>query len=253
MYDWHNYISPGLSFVGGLVGSIITLWVGLKRLKINEKTLQQQKQALEEQKSMNDLRIQNETKINEDKLINEKRINDMKLQADVVAKSRMEWIKEVRQLSARLLKTYTEMYEKQADFDSLQSKIQKQSEIIRAMEQNDDYEKYKNSINQLSLDNQNKLIELENYIKIISSYLGELYEIDFLFKSYFANRNSDNTINERNQQITNSVSTCILQINAYCKNPEETNKTVMDESLDNFSELFSNYIKEEWEKVKTIQ
>ncbi|MFC6401462.1 hypothetical protein ACFP67_06370 [Mammaliicoccus sciuri] len=44
---------------------------------------------------------------NRKRMKHEKEINDMKLKADVVVKSRMEWIKEVRELSSDLVAEHT--------------------------------------------------------------------------------------------------------------------------------------------------
>lgn len=88
-YEW---LSPALSFIGGLAGSVVTLKIGLSNFKLS-------KQSLKQQRIINKMNLKNAQKINE-----------QNLKADVVVKSRMKWIEEVRHLSSNLIKTYTDMY-----------------------------------------------------------------------------------------------------------------------------------------------
>lgn len=42
-YEWVEWASPALSFFGGVVGSVVTLRIGLKNFKLNKQSLKQQR------------------------------------------------------------------------------------------------------------------------------------------------------------------------------------------------------------------
>lgn len=75
----------------------------------------------------------------------------------------------------------------------------------------------------------------------------------FLFKSYFSEVNIDGTINYRNKDLIDVMEKCASLLIKYCTKPEEISKDELQSSLDNFMDAVSNYLKEEWEKVKRIE
>ncbi|WP_239761933.1 MULTISPECIES: hypothetical protein [unclassified Mammaliicoccus] len=197
---------------------------------------------------------------NKKRMEHEKEINDMKLKADVVVKSRMEWIKEVRELSSRLIKNYTEMYKTNGDAEFVFKSVKQLDESNHAL-----IEKHKTETDENKSDyllkkitsNTEKLGNLENKYATLSNdlltYVGRFSEIKFLFKSYFSEENIDGSANEQNSELIDAMENCIALLTKYCTKPEEVNKNELQQSLDNFTYKLSKYLKEEWEKVKRIE
>lgn len=210
---------------------------------------------------------------NKKRMEHEKEINDMKLKADVVVKSRMEWIKEVRELSSRLLKVYTKMYQDNKRFNIYENKIsdyiQEINKLSNEVIQMDN--KKKLSIRRRQMDNKKKIsimqrqierrneklkdlkIEFEEIGNRLPEYVGQFSEIKFLFKSYFLEKNIDGTTNEQNSELIEAMEKCIALLNNYCTSTEEVSIDELQQSLDNFTYKLSKYLKEEWEKVKRIE
>ena len=130
---------------------------------------------------------------NKKRMAHEKEINDMKLKADVVVKSRMEWIKDVRELSSRLIKTYTDMYQDNERFTNYENKIKIHLDKVKyygdkAIQTTD---KNIQAVSIKRMENsQAKAQDLEIKYKEIAirlpEYIGQFSEIKFLFYSYFS-------------------------------------------------------------------
>lgn len=197
---------------------------------------------------------------NKKKMEHEKEINDMKLKADVVVKSRMEWIKEVRELSSRLIKTYTNMYQDNEKFYNYEKIIK---EYLDEVKQNanealqTDDKVTKDVLIKRMENSEKKAKELEIPFQELAAklpeYIGEFSEIKFLFHSYFSKRNIDRTINTSNDSLLNIMEICITTLSKYCIDPSNISKEELQNSLDNFTNSISIYLKEEWEKVKRIE
>ncbi|MFT2140664.1 hypothetical protein [Staphylococcus sp. GDY8P145P] len=223
--DWSIFSNPiVVTVVGGFVGWLLTQFTNKKRME------------------------------------HEKEINEMKLKADVVVKSRIEWIKEVRELSSRLIKNYTEMYATNANAENVLKSVNELNESTLALIEEHKTETDENRSNYLLekiTSNTEKLGNLKNEYVTLSNdllkYVGQFSEIKFLFKSYFSEENIDGTTNEQNSNLIEVMEKCIALLTKYCTKPEEVNKNELQQSLDNFTYKFSKYIKEEWEKVKWIE
>lgn len=197
---------------------------------------------------------------NKKRMEHEKEINDMKLKADVVVKSRMEWIKEVRELSSRLIKNYTEMYATNANAENVVKSVKELNESNLALIEEHKTESDENRSNYLLkkiTSNTEKLGNLKNEYVTLSNdlltYVGQFSEIKFLFKSYFSEENIDGSANKQNSKLIDAMENCIALLTKYCTKPEEVNKNELQQSLDNFTYKLSKYLKEEWEKVKRIE
>ncbi|WP_426428654.1 hypothetical protein [Staphylococcus equorum] len=197
---------------------------------------------------------------NSKRMEHEKEINDMKLKADVVVKSRMEWIEDVRNLSANLIQTYTEMYSTNEKANTiLQSvnKMSKENNSLVAEYADESDENKKNTILIKIKSNLEELRELKNNYEALTNellkYVGKFSEMKFLFKSYFSEINIDGSINESNKDLLDIMETCASLLSKYCTNPSEVSKEQLQQSLDNFMNKVSNYLKIEWEKVKRIE
>lgn len=197
---------------------------------------------------------------NSKRMEHEKEINDMKLKADVVVKSRMEWIEDVRNLSANLIQTYTEMYSTNEKANTiLQSvnKMSKENNSLVAEHADESDENKKNTILIKIKSNLEELRELKNNYEALTNellkYVGKFSEMKFLFKSYFSEINIDGSINESNKDLLDIMETCASLLSKYCTNPSEVSKEQLQQSLDNFMNKVSNYLKIEWEKVKRIE
>ncbi|MCJ1748108.1 hypothetical protein MT416_02210 [Mammaliicoccus sciuri] len=223
--DWSIFSNPiVVTVVGGFVGWLLTQFTNKKRME------------------------------------HEKEINEMKLKADVVVKSRIAWIKEVRELSSRLIKNYTEMYATNANAENVLKSVNELNESTLALIEEHKTETDENRSNYLLekiTSNTEKLGNLKNEYVTLSNdllkYVGQFSEIKFLFKSYFSEENIDGTTNEQNSNLIEVMEKCIALLTKYCTKPEEVNKNELQQSLDNFTYKFSKYIKEEWEKVKWIE
>lgn len=197
---------------------------------------------------------------NKKRMAHEKEINDMKLKADVVVKSRMEWIKDVRELSSRLIKTYTYMYQDNERFTDYEKKIKIHLDEVTYYGDKAKQTKDNNARDVLikRMENsQAKARDLEIKYKEIAirlpEYIGQFSEIKFLFYSYFSKINLDSSINKRNSKLLDIMEICIVTLSNYCVDSSQVSKDELQQSLDNFMDEVSNYLKEEWEKVKRIE
>lgn len=197
---------------------------------------------------------------NKKRMAHEKEINNMKLKADVVVKSRMKWIEEVRHLSSNLIKTYTDMYSTNKNADiALQSakKLMGDNKSLMDQLKTETDENKKSGLIKKIQSNNEQLEETKNKYKTLanelSTYVGKFSEMKFLFKSYFSEVNINGTINYRNKDLIDVMEKCASLLIKYCTKPSEISKDELQLSLDNFMDAVSNYLKEEWEKVKRIE
>lgn len=197
---------------------------------------------------------------NKKRMTHEKEINNMKLKADVVVKSRMKWIEEVRHLSSNLIKTYTDMYSTNENansaFQSANKLMESNKDLMNQHKTETDENKKSDLIKKIQSNNE-ELAEAKNKYETLANelltYVGKFSEMKFLFKSYFSEVNIDGTTNYRNKDLIDVMEKCASLLIKYCTNPEEISKDELQSSLDNFMDVVSNYLKEEWEKVKRIE
>lgn len=197
---------------------------------------------------------------NKKRMEHEKEINDMKLKADVVVKSRMEWIKEVRELSSRLIKNHTKMYATNADAENVVKSVKVLNESNLALIEEHKTESDKDRSDYLLKkinSNTEKLGNLKNEYVTLSNdlltYVGQFSEIKFLFKSYFSESTIDGTPNVENRKLIATMEKCTSLLIQYCYKPKEVSKTELQQSLDDFTNEVTLYLKKEWEKVKRIE
>ncbi|MEB7746526.1 hypothetical protein NGB19_06940 [Staphylococcus equorum] len=209
---------------------------------------------------------------NKKRMIHEKEINDMKLKADVVVKSRMEWIEKVRELSSDFIILHTELSNTISNYRYTVEKTNENNEIT---------EEIINEVNNLETINPNTIEEkkyiekkmttlntrLEKLIKTseenfkFSTELHlkfkeeerELYKLLFLFKTYFPAINSKNKINKEHTEIIKLMTKSIQLITDYSSSDNLKNEELAKEYILDFSDKISLYFKKEWEKVKRIE
>ncbi|MEB8101605.1 hypothetical protein [Staphylococcus xylosus] len=246
-YEWVEWASPALSFFGGVVGSVVTLRIGLKNFKLNEQSLKQQRV------------------INQMNLRNAKKINDQSLKAEVVVKSRMEWIKDVRDMSRRFITLHAKQLSNINHLISYSNNLDKYQTMAFAETYNTESE----NIVQL-ITNLDKELN-DNYI--------EFSKIHFEFFNYFPTVNVDDTENTDNLEIINTLEACLKSIDDlkekwqqeiqkshlnkdkkdYLSGVNEIGKdfrkdiSETDKDIEIFSNEITKYLKKEWEKVKRIE
>lgn len=264
-YEWVEWASPALSFFGGVVGSVVTLRIGLKNFKLNKQSLKQQRV------------------INQMNLRNAKKINDQSLKAEVVVKSRMEWIKDVRDMSRRFITLHAKQLSNINHLINYSNNFDKYQTMAIAEIYNADA---KQNIKQLQDNLDVYKTESENIVQLITNLDKELNDnyiefskIHFEFFNYFPTVNVDDTENTDNLEIINSLEACLKSIDNlkekwqqeiqkrhlnkdkkdylsgvneigkdFRKDISETNK-----DIDIFSNEITKYLKKEWEKVKRIE
>lgn len=260
-YEW---VSPALSFAGGLAGSLVTLKIGLSNFKLSKQSLKQQ-------------RI-----INKMNLRNAKKINDQNLKAEVVVKSRMEWIKDVREMSNRFITLHAKQLSNinfliyySNEFNNYQTKMFFETQNAKT---NQNINGFKNI--DFYKDESDKIVQkITNLDKEFNDYFIEFSKINFEFFNYFPAVNVDGTENTDNLEITTKLETCIKSIdklkvkwqneiqkehlnkdvNDYLSGVNEIGQDFrkdIDETsidLDIFSDAITKYLKKEWEKVKRIE
>ncbi|MEB5759192.1 hypothetical protein [Mammaliicoccus sciuri] len=123
---------------------------------------------------------------NRKRMKHEKEINDMKLKADVVVKSRMEWIKEVRELSSDLVAEHTNQLLNIKKLISLSNEFNVE-ELRKTWQENINKEYLNKSpqdyllqINEIGEEFNDDIKEtsneLDEFIKIITFYLKQEWE-----------------------------------------------------------------------------
>ncbi|PTJ81251.1 hypothetical protein BU055_11475 [Staphylococcus succinus] len=261
-YEW---VSPILSFTGGLVGSVATLTIGLNNFKLNKKSLQQQ-------------RI-----INKMNLKNAKKINDQNLKAEVVVKSRMEWIKDVRDMNRRFISLHTKQLSNinilitySNEFNRYQTKAITET---HSTDSHQNVQRLKENIDIYKAESEKIGQHITNLDKEFNSNLIEFAKIQFEFFNYFPTKNIDGTENTDNLEIINKLQACIESIdvlrdkwqkeiqNKHLNNDIEdylsgvkeighefrTDVLETNRDIDIFSDTITAYLKKEWEKVKRIE
>lgn len=209
---------------------------------------------------------------NKKRMLHEKEINDMKLKADVVVKSRMEWIEKVRELSSDFIILHTELSNTISNHRNtvmetnknniIAEEIKKEIEnlrekVLNGSKKQSDIEENLVKLN-IRLDNLNKTseenLEFSNKLHIkFKEEERELYKLLFLFKTYFPVLNSKNKINREHIEIIKIMAKSIQLLTEgnykdYLNNKEESKENISD-----FTNKISTYLKEEWEKVKRIE
>lgn len=259
-YEW---LSPALSFAGGLAGSVVTLGIGLYNFKISKQSLKQQ-------------RI-----INKMNLKNAKIINDQSLKAEVVVKSRIEWIKDVRDMSKRFIALHSKqltninlLINYSNEFNRYQTDAFKVT--LDADSHSQQLESELDSYEKKSL----KVIEkITNLDKEFNNNIIEFNKIQFEFFNYFPAVKVDYTENADNLDIINKLDSCIKSLdnlklkwedeiqNNHLSNEvkdylsgvneigQDFRKDIneINKDINNFSDSITNYLKKEWEKVKRIE
>lgn len=183
------------------------------------------------------------------KSFNDARINKKRIKADLVAKSRIEWIQEVRKLTAEFitLSTNTVLVHKR---------------IINSKSTKDEskwIEEFYNNTEELA-NKQNLLkLYLPKY-KTKKSYLPK-----YITKKKFVDINEDNSgvkmnlSNERYNYYIDEIRNYISILN-YEKEEQKLDESILENKAENvfyaneeLSNYSSTYLKNEWEKAKSIK
>ncbi|MHD0370102.1 hypothetical protein ACY2C8_07660 [Mammaliicoccus sciuri] len=160
--DWSILSNPNVaSIVGGSVGWSLSQFTNRKRMK------------------------------------HEKEINDMKLKADVVVKSRMEWIKEVRELSSDLVAEHTNQLLNIKKLISLSNEFNRYQSLM-FQEINEEKPSIE-SINRYNSESIKIVEEITEIDKLFAEKTQKFNKIQFKFISYFPNETINNETNKENE------------------------------------------------------
>jgi len=134
---------------------------------------------------------------NRKRMKHEKEINDMKLKADVVVKSRMEWIKEVRELSSDLVAEHTNQLLNIKKLISLSNEFNRYQSLM-FQEINEEKPSIE-SINRYNSESIKIVEEITEIDKLFAEKTQTFNKIQFKFINYFPNETINNETNKENE------------------------------------------------------
>lgn len=240
-YEW---VSPLLSFIGGLAGSVVTLKIGLNNFKLS-------KQSLKQQRIINKMNLKNAQKINE-----------QNLKAEVIVKSRMEWINDTKDYASEFCISCTELLyilpRKKVYNDAISEYVNKKRKLVKSLG-NSSTSTFKND-----------LIEISKLSPLIDSYISSVDEIEVKSKEHILNarkkqilldlnfsnykyENNKKIINQENQEVTDKVKSLLKNVGNLDKDNSDSSLEFVDFEIRELTIIIDDYIKREWEKVKRIE
>lgn len=174
-----------------------------------------------------------------------KNFNEKKLNAEIISKSRIQWINEVRSISAKFIYKFNRcVMLKRKIFD-----VNKKKERL-----------YKGIKNKKIPKNQKNLEKLEEYKKKNSKLVdkfneeyGAVIENNTILKLYFTTEKNPDANSITHQQILKDMNTLNNSLHKLKSTSDEKDMRELRKNYQGLIELIGNYLKQEWEKSKELK
>ncbi|WP_368862890.1 hypothetical protein [Staphylococcus hominis] len=174
-----------------------------------------------------------------------KKFNEKKLNAEIISKSRIQWINEVRSISAKFIYKFNRcVMLKRKRFDVIKKKERlykgiKNKKIPKTQENLEKLEEYKKKISKL-VDKFN-----EEYAAVI--------ENSTILKLYFTTEKNPDSNLITHQQILKDMKTLNNSLRKLKSTSDEKDMRELRNNYQGLIDLIGNYLKQEWEKSKELK
>ncbi len=186
--------------------------------------------------------------------------NQKKIDADIISKSRMQWINETKKLTSdfmndsSFLLAITLFCEKSLQYEAYSIKWKGLNEVKKTSKIREELERLDTIMNNID---QQQL----NNVTIINNYQENMHRNRLLIKLQFSDNDENNLIVRKVESITNDIRQFTLNIGwseyANIKEKEELVKKAKElreieqKEIEELVDVLRKYYKKEWEKVKT--
>lgn len=174
-----------------------------------------------------------------------KRFNEKKLNAEIISKSRIQWINEVRNIAAKFIYKFNQcIMLKRKRFKV----IKKKARLVKG-------------INNGSIPKNQKALELlDNYNKKISKLIDDfneeyaaVVENRTILKLYFTTESNPDSSLVTHQQILKGMKKLNNSLRNFKSTSSEKDIQNLRENIEGLTNLIGNYLKQEWEKSKELK
>ncbi|ELL5616570.1 hypothetical protein ACHLL8_01735 [Staphylococcus aureus] len=172
----------------------------------------------------------------------QKGFNDKKLNAEIISKARIDWINEVRKISAQYIYSCNRslmLKRKRAKF------IKQRERSVRDIESNNNSERHTKLIKEFNKYNKKVTETVEEF----NEEIAKIIEKRILLNLYFTNEKQVDKSSITHNQITSDMKSLTKSINDFKPQNDKVSIDYNNE-IESLSNLIGKYLKQEWDRAK---